>query len=189
MAILDALQEGVATFGDLLDVMTSGYSESYRKIRKKVYGSSSSPKGKLWSERYRESQRLYAFLSHLRREGFTRKAPKGEKRLPVLTKEGVAYLEYLRTRRSVRYQTKESGKLFVVVFDIRETEKKKREWIREVLRNLGYAKLQGSVWIGGNEVPEEFIKDLSEEGILDCVHIFEVKKKGTISSFFGELEE
>jgi hypothetical protein len=45
---------------------------------------------------------------------------------------------------------------------------------------LKFEQLQKSVWIGKTEIPDAFIKDLGERDILECVHIFEVRRRGTL---------
>ena len=59
-------------------------------------------------------------------------------------------------------------------------ESKKQDWLREVLKHLGLKMVQRSVWVGHWELPEEFLEDLRNLHIVDCVEIFEVGKSGTL---------
>ena len=68
----------------------------------------------------------------------------------------------------------------IVIFDIPERERRKRNQLRRELVYLGFKKLQQSVWIGQTQIPEEFIKELKEKDILPYIHIFSVEKKGTV---------
>ena len=68
----------------------------------------------------------------------------------------------------------------VIIFDIPEKERYKRDWIRVSLLQLGFKMLQKSVWIGKVKIPEEFINDLKFMKIHSCVHIFSAEKLGTI---------
>ncbi len=68
----------------------------------------------------------------------------------------------------------------IVAFDIPERFRARRAMLREALGMLDYKLLQQSVWIGKNKIPAEFLEDLRDAGIIRFVHIFEVKKEGTI---------
>jgi DNA-binding transcriptional regulator PaaX len=70
----------------------------------------------------------------------------------------------------------------VVVFDIPEKWRSKRNWFREVLTVLHYSKLQQSVWIGRFTIPERLMTDLEKLSLLPYVHFFTVKNFGSISS-------
>jgi DNA-binding transcriptional regulator PaaX len=72
------------------------------------------------------------------------------------------------------------NKLKVIIFDIPEKERHKREWLRVSLLALGFSFLQQSVWMGKNKIPESFIVDLRDRKLLPCVEIFEINQKGTI---------
>ncbi len=68
----------------------------------------------------------------------------------------------------------------LVMYDIPETDKKKRNWIRTELIALGYAQLQKSVWLGYCPVSENFIKSLRLFRLNDKVHILSIHKEGTL---------
>ena len=68
----------------------------------------------------------------------------------------------------------------IVIFDIPEKQKVKRESARIQLALLGFKMLQKSVYIGCGPLPEAFLYYLREEEILDYFHIFSIKEFGTI---------
>ena len=70
----------------------------------------------------------------------------------------------------------------LVIFDIPETERQKRDWIRIELVSCDYKPLQKSVWLGFRPLPQEFIEELDFLKIKNYVHIFSIDKKGTILS-------
>ena len=70
--------------------------------------------------------------------------------------------------------------LKIIIFDIPEKERNKRDWLRAVIKNLGFNQLQQSVWVGNKPIPESFLSDLKELKLLNFVEIFSVGKRGTI---------
>jgi len=187
--ILEILQAGAETTADLFDIFTSGYGESYRKLRRSIkYGS---PQFKNdWAFEYRQLQQFYSLLNQLKNHGFIeKKVDKKRKSVWKITKRGLEKLKLIKEKKKskkfiVNYTKEEDDKLKVVIFDVPEKERHKRAWLRAVLAYLGFTLLQESVWIGKNKIPEEFIHDLRRQGMLSYVHIFEINKKGTIGQIF-----
>lgn len=68
----------------------------------------------------------------------------------------------------------------LVMYDIPETSKEKRNWIRMELVAFGYTQLQKSVWLGYCPVSENFIKSLNLFGLKNKVHILSINKSGTL---------
>ena len=75
--------------------------------------------------------------------------------------------------------------IMIVTFDVPEKEKRKREWLRECLRLLGFKKLHKSVWMGKEILPEDFIHALRERDMIGYVHILAVDKRGTTEELWG----
>ncbi len=80
---------------------------------------------------------------------------------------------------SVESQKSDKG-LKIIIFDIPESERRKRNWLRSAIKNLGFNQLQQSVWAGNASIPELFLVDIKELNLLNFVEIFSVNKKGTI---------
>ncbi|MEK7500771.1 MAG: CRISPR-associated endonuclease Cas2, partial [Patescibacteria group bacterium] len=68
----------------------------------------------------------------------------------------------------------------LVMFDIPESKRKKRNWLRMNLMAANYSQLQKSVWLGYNPLPESFIKFLDELKLKNKVHIVSIAKQGTL---------
>lgn len=81
---------------------------------------------------------------------------------------------------AVAYQKEKSDKLIIIAFDVPETERKKREWLRAVIKNLGFKMVQRSVWIGKIKIPKEFMNDLLKLRLVEFVEIFEISKTGSL---------
>ena len=130
-----------------------------------------------------ERQRYYNLLCRLREQGFIKKAVKKKWRI---TAAGNTWIETLRARivnampAAASYITEQSPEWKIVIFDIPESERRKRRWLRAVLTRLGLKRLQKSVWIGKTKLPEEFIEDLRRFRLLPFVEIFAITKAGSL---------
>ena len=65
----------------------------------------------------------------------------------------------------------------IVSFDITETNRIKRNWLRNQLKVFTYKMLQQSLWIGPGPLPQEFLKRLNELDIRENIKIFTISKK------------
>lgn len=185
--ILEILESAVFTTADLLDVFTSGYSESYRKAQKiMIYGPQyREPLVNSWRERYEKNKRFYNLLYRLEKQGLIQKNKARGQSSWLITKKGKEKLNYLREwqrklipKRS--YKIEKSGGLKIVIFDIPEKYRHKRRWLRDALARLNFSLLQKSVWAGKSKLPQNFLADLKEFEILSYVEIFSVNKTGSI---------
>lgn len=127
----------------------------------------------------RDLRQINNLLSHLKRQGLISGNPK--KIIPMLTKEGRVKLAILQEKENdalpstKSYSTIEAGHLTIVIFDLDESQRKKRNWFRNVLRYLGFTLLRRSVWQGRNKLPQELLDDLKKLEIVDSIHIFTVQ--------------
>ncbi len=72
------------------------------------------------------------------------------------------------------------NKNMIIAFDIPETYKRKRAWLRFELTNLGFEPIQKSVWFGPSPLPEEFIRSLSELHMLNFLKFFRATKEDIV---------
>ena len=104
----------------------------------------------------------------------------------IITSSGKNYLKLKDNKppwnKHYKKEDAISNEIILVIFDVPEKERIKRDWIRVRLENFGFRVLQKSVWWGTSALPKEFIRDLRKYNMLDYIHIFSVKKKGTISN-------
>lgn len=125
---------------------------------------------------------FWTLLSKLKKENLIARNQKGK---IALTKKGEDYLqsknkELTRGRKYILENIPQE-EIILVIFDIPEKEREKRDWLRFQLEQFDFKVLQKSVWWGMFGLPKEFIKDLKKYEILPYVHIFSVRKQGTIS--------
>src|SRR3989344_2266184 len=79
-----------------------------------------------------------------------------------------------------KYPIQEKDELKIIIFDIPEAEKRKRAWLRSVLRNLEFTMIQKSVWSGKTKLPQEFISQMHKLNLLSYVEIFTISKTGSL---------
>ena len=140
-----------------------------------------------WAEHYRNRQQFHKTLQHLKNQGLVaRRGIKGGT-LWVITKRGKERFERHRQLRADPYSSahidfaKPRGLgITVITFDIPEKERRKRDWLRRCLVEMGFKMLQKSVWMAQGAAEEDFIRALRERKLLACVHIFSVTRHGTI---------
>ncbi len=116
-----------------------------------------------------------AILSRLKKQGLVVKNGNHRKSIWSLTKNGSDLLI-----DEINSLPDEDGIIRLVIFDIPESERRKRDLIRLELVSCGYNQLQRSVWVGYRPLPEKFVKNLDELKLKDKVEILSVNKEGTL---------
>ncbi len=149
------------------------YIEAKRRIKKKIKD----------HERAEVKESIFrATLSRLKRQGLVEN-----------TSWGVWGITNAGRRLLARYNEKPVGDFraefakkhsgfrdTIIIFDVPESRRKLRDYLRIELVALGYTQLQKSVWIGGGPLPEEFMHFLKKSELLNTVHIFSIRERGTI---------
>lgn len=184
--ILELLKSGGRTTAEILDLFLvienypslsfMHHSRRYRRTRH-----APSPREIAKNIEYKEFAKLYSMLSYLKKDKLIQK----RKGLWFSTKRGREKQKILETKRNWiipyrKYPKTDDGELKIITFDIPECDKRKRNWLRFILRTLDFQMLHKSVWIGKKNLPQEFIEDLKEKNILDCIEIIAVTKKGSL---------
>ncbi|OGZ53223.1 MAG: CRISPR-associated endonuclease Cas2 [Candidatus Ryanbacteria bacterium RIFCSPLOWO2_01_FULL_48_26] len=186
LAILETIGDVVTNSGDLFEsILSAGYGASLGKMEYELHKAKSSRVKKKMdiAEKKRLRKRYYTMIWNLKKDGllssdihgFFKITSRGKQKLAALQKRSVDQLPF------PMYQESVSGNIIIVIFDIPERERRKRSWLRLVLKNLGLKMIQKSVWIGKAKVPREFLDDIKNLNLIDCVEIFEVGKTGTLS--------
>lgn len=79
-----------------------------------------------------------------------------------------------------RYVAEKSSHLILVIFDIPERERRKRQWLCTALDSLGFLRIQKSVFAGKAAMPEAFAADLAKLHLERAVEMLVVTKAGTL---------
>lgn len=96
-----------------------------------------------------------------------------------LTPTGRQYVEDQTSE--IKRERKSDGITRLVVFDIPEQERKKRDIIRSELIGCGFRSLQKSVWIGEYPLTKDFIVLIDKLDLEGKVHIFSIRERGTLN--------
>ena len=184
--ILDILQDGAEAAADIFITMTSNYTESYRRARRGMQGEHAMEFKNSWSEIYRRQKNFYSLIQKLKRDGLIRKKKIGSGRnIPwLITDRGGERLNYLKKESEKNKwlnENRKSAGVIIVSYDIPESYRLERAWLREILKLFKFKPLHQSVWLGRTLLPKEFIRQLSQKKLTGYVEIFEVSKLGTIS--------
>lgn len=186
LKILEVISNTVKTSADIIDViLSSGYGASYAKLdyefRKRERKRS---EGEIRKQRI---QNYYNTLYKLKKDNLIITKTKNKKTFLAITSAGREKIKNLKQQTQKnktipgKYYPKEAASNFtIVVFDIPEKERRKRDWLRETLSNIGFSMIQKSVWIGKVKIPKEFLNDIFKLKIESCVEIFEINKTGSL---------
>jgi hypothetical protein len=177
---------------EILDTISYyGYEETYRRMR----GLKSRMQKREWHfpllierrkelKKFEERQKLSKLIHKLQKEGTIAIERTNEQKANywILTKKGKNKKRSLeqKLQGAANYTVKQTNELKIVIFDIPEPERKKRAWLRSVLKNLKYKMLQKSVWAGNAMLPEQFFKDLLKRNLLGYVEVLAATKRGTL---------
>ena len=93
---------------------------------------------------------------------------RGENGLPRLTEKGLK-----KTKPFVAKKMKQAR--LMIVFDIPEAERKKRDRLRLLLRELSFKQIQKSVWVSDNDHREYIQAEINELQLINYVQLFECR--------------
>lgn len=175
------------SFSDDFLIFLSGYHSDYKLMRARMGGYSGPPE-LLFQQSQKEikAATLRSLISRLKRRGLI------ERRglFWFMTKKGTQYLEEKAEKKLPSHTEKQTEeqrgsknkkKNMIIVFDIPETLRHKRDWLRGELIGLGFIPLQKSVWIGSAPFPRAFIENLSHLDILPYIKFFRAREEEIVS--------
>ena len=131
-------------------------------------------------------QRYYSLVYKLEKGGLLKRTKKGPRnKILEITQNGLKKLIHLRKKKLSQlppgtYPKGNVNTFVIIAFDIPEKERRKRAWLRSVLKNLGLRIIQKSVWLGKVKIPEDFLEDLRDLKLTTFVEIFEITKTGSL---------
>lgn len=183
-SILEFLEETVGGFGDLFTAyLNAGYGASYGKLS---YELNKARRGR-WEkqlkkeEEARRKNQCAKMISYLKKSGLieekegvfniTKKGRERKKRLKEKLLKSLPIIDYPKIK---------FDQPILVSFDIPEKERRKRDWLRDVLNYFDFKMVHKSVWLGFMKIPKEFVSDLSRIGLVDFVEIIKISHSGTL---------
>jgi len=114
-------------------------------------------------------------LSRMRKNGYVENS-NGNWRI---TDKGTKYMNE-RTEALKQFDspfTKKSSKNLIVLFDIPQKVRNKRDWLRWHLKKFDYEMLQKSVWLGPSPLPKDFLKYLKSIKLDQYMKTYKTKAK------------
>lgn len=184
LKILINLEDAARSFADLFEAVVTSYPLTISQIHRKV------TKGKklFFEEIYfnlKEKEKLSKLIYKLKKQGLVYETKQAK---IALTQRGRGKLLRLKTKLATKEilnekaDKKEINELMLVIYDIPEFEKAKRNKLRNLLNQYNFTLLQKSVWLKKGKVSEKFINLLKDLDVLDYVHIFKITQQGTIEN-------
>lgn len=169
---------------------SAGYGASPGRINKKFEEIRETRKAisEKIEEEIQAKIRYQKLVHKLKKEGFLIEKKEKNRNILRVTQGGAKKLFNLIHRRkshytvprAEKYSSMRSENICIVTFDIPESERRKRDWLRGVLKFLGFSMVQKSVWVGKIKIPGDLLSDLSLLKMMDFIQIFEVGKTGTL---------
>jgi len=117
---------------------------------------------------------FYNAMCRLRKNGFVEKKSGNW----MLTKTGKEYFENKR-KLSLKFSSPfalNAPKNLLLMFDIPESKKAERNWLRLHLREFQYFMIQKSVWVGPSPLPKKFTSYAKEMGLGSCIKTFKLAR-------------
>ena len=178
--LLEIIGEVAGSISDLFEaIISSPYGSSIGRLRYEISRIERRRNTKEFEHQLK--QVLHEYLHRLRSDGLVEKrrnkftlTPKGKEEVKLF------HADPLRPLYHKAYTRTHDETLKMVAFDIPEEYRRKRDWLRKVLSDIGFTRLQKSLWIGKAKLPQEFIEDLNTLNLLSYVEIFAVTKKGSV---------
>lgn len=124
-------------------------------------------------------QTVSTILWRLKRQGLVERIGAKKTARWQLTSEGKEHLQEKASGIEKVYES--DGITRLVIFDIPEKERRKRDMVRAELIACDFRQFQKSVWIGEHPLPECFITLLDDFQLAGKIHIFSVREYGTTS--------
>lgn len=71
---------------------------------------------------------------------------------------------------------KDNIRNLIVMFDVPESKKAEREWLRWHLKKFNFLMIQKSIWVGPSPLPEEFLNYIKKIGLKESIKTFKLAK-------------
>lgn len=120
-------------------------------------------------------QTLANRCSDLKSRGFIKEI-NGEYRITYKGEEYLNKRAYVNFRTFISEKTDKDPKDLLLLYDVPEKDRSKREWLRRELKNFNYIMIQRSVWVGPSPLPKEFTQYLKSLGLKDTIKTFKLEK-------------
>lgn len=164
----------------ILEHLSEVSSDAFDAIFPRTYGHTKMTRDFFGVDRPKHTakQKLSSALNKLKHQGLVVRVGKLRSVKWKITTEGKQYIKNLYL--AVPEIPKQDGIMRLVIFDIPEKQRYKRDLIRAELVSYNFKMLQKSVWLGTNPLPEDFVDIIDGLDLKNRIHIFSVSQSGTI---------
>jgi len=176
LLVLEIIQhKPIGSYELLKKMFEANYGEAYKILAKKTDRASAAKAMRV---------RYHNFLYKLKQEGLIQKERESDEVRFGVTEKGMAKYAKLLQRESfpspASYQHERGAGITIIAFDIPESSRTKRDWLRNVLRAIGFTMIQRSVWAGNTRVPVALLHDFQELKILKYIEVFQTTETGIL---------
>ncbi|MDP3935357.1 MAG: hypothetical protein Q8Q46_04040 [Candidatus Giovannonibacteria bacterium] len=130
---------------------------------------------------------LRTAISRLRKRNLIFGERIGKKLVFALTEIGELEAQKITLKLQMSKPKRWDGKWRIIIFDVPEKIRGKRDLLRKELNNFGFTQLQRSVWAYPYPLPKEFVELWDNAGILKYCVVFEavnVTDIGALKQFY-----
>jgi len=125
----------------------------------------------------KQRERFNKFISYLKNKGFLNIKDLKNRKAIVLTSKGLEKVLRIKIS-SGKMKQRDDKKWQMVLFDIPEQRRKDRDLFRKQLKNLGYQRLQKSIWVCPYDVlnlTQQLIKNYKLDRFVRLLLVEEIK--------------
>jgi CRISPR/Cas system-associated endoribonuclease Cas2 len=115
---------------------------------------------------------FFSLMHKSLKTGHVERVIKNNKQYLRLTSSGKTYIE--REFPITSLTKKWNNKWVMVIFDVEEKTRKKRNQLRDMLKNIGFGMLQQSVWITPLSIGQDIKEMLSNQGYSENSFVLEI---------------
>ena len=131
--------------------------------------------------------RLRTTMQRLRKRNLVYAERQGRKLIFALTEAGEREASKIKLKLRMAKPKRWDGKWRIIIFDVPEKLRGKRDLLRKELNNFGFTQLQRSVWAYPYPLPKEFVELWDNAGILKYCVVFEavnITEVGALKQFY-----
>ena len=167
-------------FADFLDAFRQPITLS--SFNRWLEGDSRYRPFKRWLEKYFEKkgkQALYSTIYQFKRSGYLKIKTSSQGNGYFLTPKGEEKVLRIKIK-SLKKRLDPKKYWLMIIFDIPEKRRKDRALFRFYLYNLGFQKIQQSVWISPYDIYDEVKEVIKKLGLNRYIKVLKVKELGEI---------
>lgn len=129
---------------------------------------------KVWQKR-KEEKSFVNLVFYLKKRGLIKEFTQGKEKAWLLTKTGEERILRIEPKFK-NYKKRKDGKWIMVIFDVPEKMRRKRDLFRCRLKSLGFRMLQESIWVCPFDVMEDTNNFINKFLLASHIKIFLIEE-------------